>query len=121
MSEPASFLTLEPGADVLGSDGERVGAVEHVLYDDATDIFDGIVIDVRLGPGGHRFADAEQVAEVRTDAVVLTVPAGEVEHMPAPSANPNAMQHGGAEDSESPAERKLRRAWELISGKGPEK
>ena len=55
MSEPASFLTLQPGTDALGS------------------------------------------------------------------ANPNVMQHGGAEDSENPAERKLRRAWELISGKGPEK
>ena len=121
MTEPASYLTLEPGTDVLGSDGERVGAVEHVLYDDATDIFDGLVIDIRLGPGGHRFVDAEHVAHVRTDAVVLTISAADVDRLPEPSANPTAMQHGGAEDSESPAERKLRRAWELISGKGPEK
>jgi hypothetical protein len=120
MSEPASPLTLQAGTDVMGSDGERVGAVEHVLYDDATDIFDGVVIDIRLGPGGHRFADSEQVAEIREDAVVLTLPAAEAERLPSPSANPNVVQHGGAEDSESPAERKLRRAWELISGKGPE-
>ena len=121
MSEPASYLTLEPGTDVLGSDGERVGTVEHVLYDDSTDIFDGVVIDIRLGPGGHRFADAEQIADVREDAVVLTMPAADAHRLPEPSRNPNAMQHGGAEDSENPAERKLRRAWELISGKGPAK
>ena len=121
MSEPASYLTLQPGTDVLGADGERVGAVEHVLYDDATDVFDGIVIDVRTGPGGHRFVDAPEVAEIRADAVVLTLASGDVDRLPEPSANPNVMQHGGAEDAESPAERKLRRAWELISGKGPEK
>jgi hypothetical protein len=29
--EPASYMTLERGADVISSDGERVGTVEHVL------------------------------------------------------------------------------------------
>jgi Uncharacterized protein conserved in bacteria (DUF2171) len=121
MAEPASYLTLSPGTDVLGSDGERVGAVEHVLYDDSTDIFDGLVIDTRLGPGGHRFVDAEQVADLRANAVVLTLPAADARRLPEPGPNPNVLRHGGAEDSESPAERKLRRAWELISGKGPQK
>jgi uncharacterized protein YrrD len=39
--EPASYLTVEPGTDVLSSDGERVGVVEHVLYDEDTDISTG--------------------------------------------------------------------------------
>jgi hypothetical protein len=79
-----SYLTLEPGTDVLGSDGERVGVVEYVIRDDHADIFTGIVIDTRLGPGGLRFADATQVAEMRTDAVVLTVPADEARQLPRP-------------------------------------
>jgi hypothetical protein len=29
------------------------------------------------------------------------------------------MEHHGAEDSESPLQGKLRRAWEMVSGKGP--
>jgi hypothetical protein len=118
MSEPASYLTLQPGTDVLSADGERVGAVQHVLRDESADIFDGIVIDVRSGPGGHRFVDAPEVAEIRADAVVLSVAAAAVADLPEPGGNPATMEHHGEEDSESPLQHKLRRAWELISGKG---
>ena len=97
---PASYLTLERGADVISADGERVGTVEHVLRDESTDIFDGIVIDVRTGP------------------VTIAVAAADVEKLPKPSANPAVMEHHGVEDSESPLEHKLRRAWEIISGRG---
>jgi hypothetical protein len=116
--EPTSVLTLEKGTDVLSSDGERIGAVEHVLYDEDTDIFDGIVIDTRAGPGGWRFADAPQVAEIRDDAVILTVSAAEAEQLPDPEPGPAVVEHRGVEDVETPLEHKLRRAWEIISGKG---
>jgi hypothetical protein len=116
--EPASYLTLEPGTDVISADGERVGAVEHVLRDEATDIFDGLVIDVMLGPGGFHFVDAPEVAEIRADAVVLTTLAADVTQLPKPSANPAVMEHHGIEDSESKLEHKLRRAWEIVSGRG---
>src|SRR4051794_10848874 len=43
---PISYLVLEPGTDVICSDGERVGKVEHVLYDDGEDVFDGVVLDL---------------------------------------------------------------------------
>jgi len=115
--DPASYLTLEPGTDVLGSDGERVGTVEHVLRDEQSDIFDGIVIDVRLGPGGLHFADAPEVAEIRDDAVILTIPSTDVEQLPKPSANPAVVEHHGVEDTESPLQHKLRRAWDLITGR----
>ena len=118
--EPSSYLTLEDGTDVLTSDGERIGVVQHVLRDEASDIFDGIVIDTRPGPGGHRFVDAPEVAEIRTDAVVLKLSAAEAEGLPEPTPSPGVMEHHGAEDTESPIQHKLRRAWELISGKGPE-
>jgi hypothetical protein len=108
--EPASYLTLEPGADVFSSDGERVGAVEHVLRDEATDIFDGLVIDVRLGPGGLRFVDAPEVGEIRGNGVALTIPATQVDQLPEPSPNPAVMQHHGIEDTEGKLEHKLRRA-----------
>jgi hypothetical protein len=117
--EPTSYLTLEEGADVLSADGERIGAVEHVLRDEATDIFDGLVIDTKLGPGGHRFVDATEVAEMREGAVLLTLSTADAENLPDPEPSPGVMEHHGAEDAESPVERKLRRAWELISGKGP--
>ena len=116
--EPASYLTLQRGADVISSDGERVGVVEHVLRDESTDIFDGIVIDVRLGPGGLHFVDAPEVGEIREHEVVLAVPAARVEQLPKPSPNPAVMEHHGIEDSEGKLEHKLRRAWEIISGRG---
>ena len=86
--DPISYLALEEGTDVISSDGERVGTVAHVLSDEATDIFDGLVIDTRLGPGGLRFVDAPQIAELREDAAVLTLPAAEVDGLPEPSPAP---------------------------------
>jgi hypothetical protein len=114
--EPVSYLTLEPGADVVSSDDERVGKVEHVLADPDADIFDGLVIDIRSGPGGLHFADAEQVDEIYERAVVLKLPAAEVEQLPKPGPAPAALEHHGVEDTESPLQAKLHRAWDLISG-----
>ena len=114
---PISYMALEPGTAVVSSDGETVGAVQHVLAAEDKDIFDGLVIDVRTGPGGLHFADAEQVAEIYENAVVLNVPAAEVEQLPKPQPAPAVMETHGIEDVEGPLERKLRRAWDLISGK----
>jgi hypothetical protein len=116
--DSASYLTLEAGASVTSADGERLGIVQHVLRDDATDIFDGIVIDMRLGPGGLHFVDAPEVAEIGPDGVRLTISAAEAEHLPKPSPNPAVMESHGAEDSEGRLEHKLRRAWEIASGRG---
>jgi hypothetical protein len=114
--EPASYLTLQAGTDVVSSDGEVVGEVQHVLADAEEDIFDGLVIDTRLGPGGLRFVDSEQVDELYERAAVLRVPAADVERLPEPTPAPAAMESHGVEDSESPLQSKLRRAWDLISG-----
>jgi uncharacterized protein YrrD len=116
--EPGSYLTLERGADVISSDGERVGAVEHVLTDEATGIFDGLVIDIRTGPGGLRFVDAPDVVEIREGGVAIAVSAAQVEQLPEPSPSPAVMEHHGVEDSEGKLEHKLRRAWEIVSGRG---
>ena len=115
---PTSYLTLRPGTDVLSREGERVGVVEHVLADPENDIFDGLVIDVRLGPGGLRFVDAPEIGVLRDDAVVLALSAADVERLPKPRPNPAVMEHHGVEDVETPLEHKLRRAWEIVSGKG---
>ena len=114
---PISYLVLEEGTDVYSADGDRVGTVEHVLADAEDDIFDGIVIDTRDGPGGWRFADAPHVDAIYERAVVLTVPAADAAALPEPSENPAALEHRGVEDTESPLEAKLRRAWDLISGR----
>ena len=114
--EPVSYLTLQAGTDVVSSDGEVVGKVQHVLADTEEDIFDGLVIDTQFGPGGLRFVDADQVGELYERAVVLGIPEPDVEELPEPTPAPAAMESHGVEDSESPLQRKLRRAWDLISG-----
>ena len=116
--DPVSYLTVEAGTDVISADGERVGVVQHVLADEDAAIFDGLVIDTKLGPGGLRFVDAPQVADLREDAVHLSLNAAEVEGLPEPQPNPAVLEHHGVEDSESPLQHKLRRAWDIVSGKG---
>jgi hypothetical protein len=115
LGQPSSYLTLEPGADVVSSDGERVGKVEHVLAAEEEDIFDGLVIDTVMGPGGLHFVDSEQVEEIYERGVVIKVPAAEVDRLPKPSAQPTAME-AHADSAGGPLASKLRRAWDLISG-----
>ena len=50
LGRPVSYLALAEGTAVLGSDGEEVGHVAHVLADEEQDIFDGIVIAHAPGP-----------------------------------------------------------------------
>jgi hypothetical protein len=114
--EPASYLTLKEGCEVVSSDGEKVGTVQHVLADDEEDVFDGIVIDTHLGPGGLHFVDAPQVQECFERAVQLNLEASDVPDLPKPTANPAVMENHGVEDTESPLRAKLHRAWDLISG-----
>lgn len=109
-------MQAAPGIDVISADGDRVGTLTHVLADEATAIFDGIVIDVRTGPGGHRFVDAPQIEEFYEQAVVLTISTADVAALPEPSANPGVITSHGAEDSDSPLTAKLRRAWDRIAG-----
>lgn len=113
---PISYLALEPGAAVFSADGERVGTVKHVLADREEDIFDGLVIDTELGPGGLHFVDAPEVGVIHADHVHINVNAADVSTLPKPTKNPAVMENHGVEDSESALRAKLHRAWDLISG-----
>jgi hypothetical protein len=119
-AEPSSYLTLEAGTKVLSSDGEQIGEVAHVLAVEEDDIFDGIVIDATWLPGGHVFADAAEVQEIRTDAVTLKLDAEACRLLPQPSDNPAVMEVGAddmaKDDLGDETKDKLRRAWDRISG-----
>ena len=100
-------------------DGVKVGKVEHVLAAPDQDIFDGVVLDTSVLPGGHRFVDAEQVEEIFEQGVLLKLDRQEAEKLPEPSANPAALEvtpDDVSEGDEGTLKRKLRRAWDLISG-----
>ena len=116
LGEPSSYLALEAGAEVVSDDGASLGRVEHVLRDPDADIFDGIVLDTSILPGGHRFVDGDQVEEVFERGVLLKLDRASAEALPEPSENPATMEADPGEGSDSELERKLRRAWDLISG-----
>ena len=112
---PISYEVLAPGTTVLSSDEEEVGTVVHVLADEAADIFDGIVI-AEHGAPRHRFADADDIAEIHERGVLLKLSAAESARLPEPTANPAVMREDPGEAPSSPLQDKLRRAWDLLSG-----
>ena len=114
LGAPASYLVLEKGTPVYSSDGKPLGEVEHVLADEEVDIFDGIVIDRSVLPGGHRFVDASQIDEIYERGVVLTVDAAAAERLPEPGESPAAMELTGEDfverEWDDEIEAKLKRA-----------
>lgn len=121
LGQPSSYLSLKPGVPVYSCDGESIGEVEHVLADPDADIFDGLVLDTSVLPGGHRFVDADQVEEIFERGVLLKLERSAAHRLPEPSENPATLEVSPddvAAGDEDKLKRKLRRAWDLLSGKG---
>lgn len=115
--DPISYQVLAKGTPVLSSDRATVGTVVHVLADEAEDVFDGIVIDESPDrPGGHRFADADDVEGIYERAVILKLDARACRDLPRPSSNPAVMRDDPGDPKSNPLGDKLRRAWDLLSG-----
>lgn len=121
LGQPSSYLALEAGVPVYSCDSQKLGEVEHVLADPDADIFDGVVLDTSVLPGGHRFVDAEQVEEIFERGVLLKVDRAAADRLPEPSENPATVEVDPddiASGDEDRLRRRLRRAWEVLSGKG---
>ncbi len=88
LGDPTSYLELETGVPVYTADGERLGHVERVLADDDADIFEGLVVNTRIGPGGHRFVDATQIDRLYMRGVTLTLDHAAAEQLPEPGRRP---------------------------------
>ncbi len=116
LGDPTSYLELADGVPVFSADDEQIGAVVHVLADESADIFDGLVIDTRLGPGGHRFVDATLVEALYTRGAVLTLDSTAAERLPEPSENPAVVEADPDDTVPDELSDKLKRAWNRISG-----
>ena len=86
--QPVSWLLIEKGWEVVGSDGEHVGKVEEV--EGEGDIFSGLLISTHLF-GKPRMLSADQVAEIdEAGRVRLSISSDEAkqlaEHEPPESA-----------------------------------
>jgi hypothetical protein len=117
LGNPASYLVLAEGTPVVTSDGHEIGRVEHVLADAEVDVFDGLIVDMRAGPGGHRFADASHVEAIYERGVVLAMTAEAAERLPKPAGNPAVLDAGPDDTVPDDLKDKLRRAWDYLSGK----
>jgi hypothetical protein len=113
LGNPASYLVLADGTPVLSSDGREVGKVEHVLADADSDVFDGVIVDMR---GGHRFADAALVEAIYERGVVLAMTAEAAERLPEPTENPATLEADPDDTAPDDLKDKLRRAWDYLSG-----
>jgi hypothetical protein len=68
--QPVSWLLIEKGWEVIGSDGGHIGKVEEVEAD--RDIFSGLLISTHLF-GKPRMIPADQVAEIDEGRVHLSI------------------------------------------------
>jgi hypothetical protein len=75
--DPVSWLQIEPGWSVVGSDGELVGSVVSVAGDKQEDIFDGLAISLG-GSKPDRYVPGERVGMIFTGKVTLLFPSTEV-------------------------------------------
>ncbi len=116
LGNPASYLVLADGTPVFSSDGHELGKVEHVLADADSDVFDGVVVDMRAGPGGHRFADASLVEAIYERGVVLAMTSEVAERLPEPTENPATLEADPDDTAPDDLGDKLRRAWDYLSG-----
>jgi uncharacterized protein YrrD len=115
LGAPVSYEFLTVGFLVYSSDEQEIGKVSHVLAVEEEDVFDGIVISEHIFGEGHRFADADDVQAIFERGVVLKLDREACAELPEPSANPAVMRVDPGEPQQH--HRKLRRAWDRISGK----
>jgi hypothetical protein len=71
LSDPVSWLVVEPGWEVVGADGDSVGKVHEVLGDPEADIFDGLNVTAGV-LGETRYVPSEEVGEITEGRVQLT-------------------------------------------------
>lgn len=70
MADPVAWIVVEPGWEVVASNGEKVGAIDEVLGDKNADIFDGLAV----APGvlkKAKYVPSERVGEIVEGRVAL--------------------------------------------------
>lgn len=117
LGAPVSYLVVPKGVAVYSSDGKDLGRVVRVLSAPNLDMFDGIIFDTTAGPGGHRFVDAPEVAEIYERGVVLKIDAGEAAALSKPGESPGSIEIDPGEFSNAEPGF-FQRAWNFLSGKG---
>ena len=80
MSDPVSWLVIEPGWDVVAAGGEKLGTVHEVIGDTGIDIFDGLAVSPGLLKSS-KYVPAERVGSITEGRVELDLSAAEFERL----------------------------------------
>jgi len=80
MSDPVSWLVVEPGWEVVAADGEEVGRVHELIGDTGKDIFNGISVSRGLLKGS-RYVPAERVASIVEGRIQLDLSAAQFDRL----------------------------------------
>ncbi len=70
MPDPAAWIVVERGWEVVSSDGHKVGTVDEMLGDPNADIFDGVAVHPGLLKK-PKYVPAERVGEIVDGRVTL--------------------------------------------------
>ena len=79
---PIAWMALKRGHPVTGAGGESIGKVSEVVADQQKDIFSGIAFRHRIF-NHERFAPADLIAAITSEAVQLRISAEEAEKLEA--------------------------------------
>ncbi|MBA3365288.1 MAG: DUF2171 domain-containing protein [Actinobacteria bacterium] len=80
MSDPVSWLVIEPGWKVVAADGAEVGRVDELIGDTGKDIFNGLSVSLGLLKG-RRYVPSEQVASITEGEVALELGSQDFEQL----------------------------------------
>jgi uncharacterized protein YrrD len=80
MADPVSWFLIEPGWNVVTSDGKEVGEIREVVGDTGADIFDGLVV-VKGLLRRPKYVPAEDVTTIYEGRVELKLSADDFEQL----------------------------------------
>ena len=72
MADPVSWLLIERGWEVVGSDGRAVGEVDEIVGDTGKDIFNGLAVTTGLLRHA-KYVPSEKVGTIEEGRVHLTI------------------------------------------------
>ena len=111
LGRPVAYLALKDGTPVYDRTCQRIGVVEHVVADEPTDIFEGLIVHTLPLPGRHLFADRGQITALHERGVLLSVDRDEL-HDPGQKSSRQTHADNPVENS---LQSRLRHAWDWIS------
>jgi len=89
--DPVSWLLIEKGWTVVGTDGEKLGSIHEVVGDSGKDIFNGLAVSPGLLKAA-RYVPAERVGTIFEGRVELDLDSQEFDRLGEHGAQPPSAE-----------------------------